>query len=101
MPAPSFPETIRADRRLCVLQILDGAADYSAHPHLLRAALGPLGHQATMDMLRGDLAWLAEQGLVAITDVSGASVARLTEQGEDVARGRALLPGVARPHPID
>ncbi len=101
MSAPSYPATVCADRRLCVLQILDGAADYSAHPGLLRAALPPLGHHPSMDMLRGDLAWLAEQGLVAITDASGASVARLTEQGEDVARGRALLPGVARPHPID
>ncbi len=96
----SYPETLRADRRLCVLQILADCADYTAHAHLVRDRLDALGHRPSMDQLRGDLAWLDEQALIVLADGS-IPVATLTLRGEDVARGRALLPGVARPRPVD
>jgi hypothetical protein len=100
MSEPSYPETLRADRRLCVLQILAGCADYTAHAHLLRDRLETLGHHPSMDQARGDLAWLDEQGLIVLAD-GRIPVATLTLRGEDAARGVARVPGVARPRPVD
>ena len=41
------------------------------------------------DLVRVDLAWLAEMGLVRVTD----DTAICTERGLDIARRRAKLPG--------
>ncbi|MBP6582960.1 MAG: hypothetical protein KA204_05780, partial [Chromatiaceae bacterium] len=54
----------------------------------------------SFDAVRGDLAWLAEQGLVLVTG-GEIPVATLTVRGEDVARGRSQVPGVARKLPGD
>ena len=85
--------------RLAVLQILAEDAGYSANEGMLSAALKWIGHGISRDRLRTELAWLAEQDLVRVEDVCGLRVARLTQRGEDVARGRAQVPGVARPGP--
>jgi hypothetical protein len=94
----AYAETLRADRRLCLLQALSGCPDYTAHAHLLRASLEGLGHHPSMDNLRADLAWLDEQGLIVLAD-GAIPVATLTLRGEDAARGLARIPGVARPRP--
>lgn len=99
MPA-DYAENLRQDRRLALLQTLVGAPDYTAHGHLLRTALEGFGHRVSFDAVRGDLAWLAEQGLVLVTG-GEIPVATLTVRGEDVARGRTLVPGVARKLPGD
>lgn len=41
------------------------------------------------DLVRGDLTWLAEQGLVQVNG----DIARSTERGADVVRGAAPWPG--------
>lgn len=93
-----YTETLREDRRLSLLQTLAGATDYTAHAHLLRQALAGLGHQVAFDVLRGDLAWLDEQGLIVLAD-GEIPVATLTLRGEDAARGLTHVPGVARKLP--
>ena len=95
---PSYPEHLREDRRLSLLQALAGATDYTAHAHLLRQSLATVGHQVAFDLLRADLAWLDEQGLIVLAD-GEIPVATLTLRGEDVARGVARVPGVARKLP--
>ena len=99
MPA-DYAENLRQDRPLALLQPLVGAPDYPAHAHLLRTALEGFGHRVSFDAVRGDLAWLAEQGLVLVTG-GEIPVATLTVRGEDVARGRSQVPGVARKLPGD
>jgi len=87
-------------RRITVLRILDGAPGYCANDSLLTSACATYGLHATRDQVRGDIAWLAEQGLVRAADVGGGlTVATLTERGRDVAGGRATHPGVQRPSP--
>ncbi|HIE1992208.1 TPA: ArsR family transcriptional regulator, partial [Klebsiella oxytoca] len=49
------------------------------------------------DTVRTHLAWLSEQGLVSLTDVSGCYVAEITGRGDDVASGLATVPGVKKP----
>ena len=47
------------------------------------------GVVVSTDLVRVDLAWLAEMGLVRVTD----DTAICTERGLDIARRRAKLPG--------
>lgn len=93
-----YLEAMRQDRRLAVLQTLIGSPDYTAHGHLLRQRLEAFGHRVSFDAVRGDLAWLDEQGLIVLAK-GEIPVATLTLRGEDVARGRAQVPGVARKLP--
>ena len=95
----SFQATVQADRRLVILQLLQNAPEYTLNSRLLASALPSVGHNPSMDSLRGDLAWLAEQDLVTTRDIPGFELATLTERGADVAAGRAVAPGVKRPTP--
>lgn len=99
MSGTGFAEHLAADRRLVILRLLDQAPDYRGNAFLLQTALSGFGHAVGMDRLSTDLAWLAEQGLVTLDQVAGVTIAAATQRGVDVARGRAVVPGVARPHP--
>jgi len=95
----SGAEIIARHRRLCILKLLEKDPDYSLNESILHDLVGEFGLQASRDVLRGDLAWLAEQGLAEISDVHGLQVATLTQRGADVAHGLATHPGVKRPSP--
>ena len=95
----SFRKFATEHLRLAVLQILAADADYAHNELVLSSALGLVGHGVSRDSLRTELAWLAEQGLVSIEDISGIQVSRLLSRGQDVSRGVAQVPGIARPQP--
>lgn len=97
----SFAETLIADRRLVILRLLDQAPGFTLNDSILYAALAEVGHRATRDQVRTDIAWLGEQQLVSIEPFDGGKVqvATLTERGSDVQAGRATVPGVKRPSP--
>jgi Fe2+ or Zn2+ uptake regulation protein len=86
--------------RLAILRLLAEAPGYSLNSSIITDAVAQLGLAATRDQVRGEIAWLAEQGLAASDDLPGGlMVATLTERGGDVASGRAHVPGVQRPMP--
>lgn len=96
----SFRDFITHQRRLAILRLLEATAGYGANARLIAEALADLGLAASRDAVNADLAWLDEQGLV--TRRAGAAddvVATATVRGLDVAAGRAIVPGVARPDP--
>lgn len=96
----SFQSTITEDRRLSLLLVLNETPGYSANAFLLRQAIEEIyGHSASLDQVRGDLAWLAEQGLVTTRSSGEVMLATLTARGVDVATGRAVQPGVKKPMP--
>lgn len=96
----SFQQTITEDRRLSLLLVLAQTPGYSANAFLLRDAIGQIyGHSASIDQVVGDIAWLAEQGLVESRLVSDVTLATLTTRGADAAAGRANVPGVKKPMP--
>ncbi len=95
----SLSDIITADIRLAILRGLSEDLDYSLNEAILQRMLSALGHGISADRLRSELAWLEEQRLVTTEIESGILVARLTTRGEDVAQGRARVPGVARPGP--
>lgn len=96
----TFLTTLTEDRRLSLLLVLVQTPGYSANAFLLRDAIGQIyGHSASIDQVTGDLAWLAEQGLVTTRAVSDVTLATLTTRGSDAATGRARVPGVKTPLP--
>lgn len=88
-----------AHRRLSILAALNAAAAYTLHEVDLKAALAGVGQAVSTDVLRGDLQWLHEQGLVLARQPGGVWLATLTAQGGDVRQGLRSVPGVARPEP--
>jgi hypothetical protein len=97
----SWDQHVAEDRRLALLRFLDAAPGYAANDSLLHAALERIGHTIARDVIRTDAAWLAEQGLVRTETVHGVLVVTITGRGQDVARGRAVVPGVKRPRAGD
>jgi len=92
-----YVQRVAEDRRLAILLLLAEAPGGRSNEALLQAALPIYGHDPSLDTVRSDLAWLAEQGLVATEEPAGLVVARVTARGEDAAAGRARVPGVKRP----
>lgn len=95
----SFAQHVAADRRLAILRILEGSAEYRANLYLIQRLLGEIGHAASLDTINTDLAWLAEQGLLDSRKVGGVTIATVNRRGLDVAQGKAVVPGVKRPLP--
>ena len=95
-----FEVLLAEDRRLIILKSLAEDHDYALNDFVLKRALASLGHEVSRDMLRGDLTWLKDQRLITLREMNDGAiwVARATEDGIDVARGRPH-PGVARPAP--
>lgn len=93
----TFAERLLEDRRLVLLRILADLPAYKANSSVLSLALDSFGHTVSRDFVRGQLAWLEEQGLVSVDDMGPVLLATLTERGLDTARGAVVVPGVARP----
>lgn len=94
-----FSEFEAADRRLAMLRGLGAANGYRAAATLLRKYCESVGHRTSAERFDVDLAWLAEQDLVNVTEELGARVVTLRTRGLDVANGAATVPGVSRPEP--
>ncbi|BBV67834.1 hypothetical protein STW0522KLE44_42220 [Klebsiella sp. STW0522-44] len=86
------------DQRLVILRSLLDCGD-SANESILQTCLQTYGHKVSRDAVRTQLAWLREQGLVTISDVSGCFVAEITGRGDEVASGLVTVPGVKKPRP--
>lgn len=92
------------DRRLVTLRILDEAGGELSDSLLLKG-LKVYGHKPGRDLLREDLAWLADQELIAQEELprpSGSSedpliMVSLLRRGQEVAQGDIQVMGVAKP----
>jgi Fe2+ or Zn2+ uptake regulation protein len=93
----AYSELLAQDRRLAILLLLAASPAGAGNEALLHAALPDFGHSPSADQIRSDLAWLAEQGLITSRETHGLMVATLTGRGQDVAEGRAVVPGVKKP----
>lgn len=93
----SFADHLRRDVRLVTLRVLSEMPGYRSNSSVLFTALDRFGHTVTRDQVKTELRWLAEQGLVELDEAGSVLVAKLTERGQDVAEGRAVVDGVAKP----
>ncbi len=85
--------------RLALLRALLDCPEYQGNSSILTDLVSAVGLSATKDQVRTQVAWLSEQALTRHDDLGGLYVVWLTERGEDVARGRAVAPGVRKPSP--
>ncbi len=92
-----YTEFLKEDRRLVILRLLSEMPSYRSNTSILCAGLDQMGHAATRDQVKTDVEWLAEQSLVKTEDVGSVVVVQLLERGQDVATGRAVVPGVKKP----
>lgn len=84
--------------RLALLRLLNEQPGYVANDSVLTDALELVGLPTTRAQVVAHLEWMAEVGLVSLLRPSPTLVvATATERGCDVARGRAMVSGVARP----
>ena len=97
MTAQKFAVHLSEDRRLIILRLLAEMATYSSNSSVLLLALQSHGHAITRDQIKTELHWLAEQALVTNAEYGSTLVTTLTERGQDVATGTAVVPGVKRP----
>lgn len=93
-------ETVLAeDRRLVMLRCLSDVAGFHLNEAVLRTAVTGVGHSVGRDLVRADIGYLSDHGLVRKEVLHGAGgelwLVHLTDAGEQVARGRPH-PGVAR-----
>ena len=96
----SYADAIAADIRLRLLQLLAAAAEYTQPEAALGAALGEqYGHHLSSDRLASETTWLDDMRLVSRLPVGCTAIVTLSVRGLDVSRGRANVPGVARPGP--
>lgn len=99
----NYAEVVLEDRRLVMLRTLRAECPgRSANCRVLQKLLDQYGHTVTLDRVKTDAAWLAEQDLVTKEpfDVKGGEdylVIKLTRRGTDVAKGIIEVPGVAVP----
>ena len=92
-----YADYLRHDIRLVVLRLLVEMTAYRANSSVLTMALDNYGHTLSRDQVKTELHWLAEQGALTLSDVGPVLVATLTERGQDIAAGRARVPGIKRP----
>jgi len=95
-----YQQHITEHRRLAVLKLLNDAAAYTLHEQDIKKILSAHGQATGTDILRADLQWLHEQGLVLASQPGGVWIATLTARGGDVQQGLSTVPGVARPEPV-
>lgn len=93
----SFADLLSQDRRLVILRFLNEDTDRTLNTSILQDALDRVGHGCSRDCVETECSWLAEQGLVEAEKIGPVTVVRLTGRGQDVAEGKATVPGVKRP----
>jgi Fe2+ or Zn2+ uptake regulation protein len=93
----SYNTLLAEDRRLSILLLMKDAPGGTTNEALLHQALPIYGHSPSLDTVRSDLGWLAEQGLVETKEPGGLLIATITARGDDAANGRAAVPGVKKP----
>ena len=93
----NYAQTLTEDRRLVILRVLSEMPTYKANSSIIYTLLSNWGHSPSRDQVKSDLRWLEEQQLVQVEEVGTVFLATLTERGQDVSAGRALVPGVKRP----
>ncbi|WP_417345723.1 ArsR family transcriptional regulator [Ferrimonas sp.] len=84
-------------QRLVILRLLAEVPGFDLNESILQDGLIAYGLDISRDGLRIQLDWLAEQSLVTLHTIGTTRKAQLTERGQDVSTGRAVVSGVKRP----
>lgn len=97
MSEKTFAEWLAEDHRIAILHAL-AKCNGDSNESFITMALHSFGHTSvSRDQVRTYFAWLKEQGLISLEEISGIMIARLTERGFEVEQGHVITPGVKRP----
>lgn len=94
-----YAKQLRQHRRLTILKLLHEIPEYTSNASLLTEGCNRFGVTTSRAQMSTELAWLSEQGFVALSGTADFQVAKATQDGVDVALGRARHPEVQRPGP--
>lgn len=94
-----YSDTLRRHRRLAILRHLADCAEYTSNASILTDVLYGVGLPTTRAQVITELAWLAEQGMIANDDRGDFVISTATARGVEVARGLARHPDIQRPSP--
>lgn len=92
----SYADYMAERIRLSILQVLALAYRREMNSRSLATSLHAQDLKASLDQIRVQIAWLADNGLVESIDGDADMLARLTDRGLDVANGLASVPGIRR-----
>lgn len=96
----AFVDHVREQRRLVILRCLAETASGKLNTSVLTDGCNYYGTPATRDDVRTDSAWLAEQGLARVEELTeSVQLVVITQRGMDIAGGLATVPGVRKPSP--
>lgn len=95
----SYDDIRAANRRLAILQFLEGENDYKMNTGMLKRLLAQIGDTVSDATLSNDLAWLGEAGCVSSEAYGPVVVVKILARGVDAATGAARIDGIARPRP--
>ncbi|WP_432460812.1 VpaChn25_0724 family phage protein [Agarivorans sp. QJM3NY_25] len=90
-------EVLNEHERIAILKALAAMAGYSSNDSIIQSVCSEFGNDMSRDKVKVQLAWLAEQGAVTNQKVGAYTIATLTARGQDIAIGRAFVPGIKRP----
>lgn len=94
----SFENHLKEEMRLVLLRLLNELPSYRGNSSTLYSGLNHWGLSFSRDQVKTELYWLRDQGYLAIElDTPDVLVVKLSTRGQDVAEGRANVPGVKRP----
>ncbi len=97
----ALKQLIAEHQRLVILRMLADVPGYDLNESILQDGLSAYGLDISRDALKTQLAWLEEQDLITIdkvgTSQNSTQKAMLKTRGQDVATGRAHVPGIKRP----
>lgn len=97
----ALSEIMAGHQRLVILRLLAEVPGFDLNESVIQDGLDAYGLDISRDALRTQLMWLSEQSLVTIDYIGKTMTATLTGRGEDVAAGRATVPGIKRPRAGD
>lgn len=95
----TLAQRITEERRGFILQTLATAPAYRSNERMLHDVLSEAGLPCSRDMVRADLTWLGDLGVLQVEEIAGTMVVRITQGGLDVGEGRVSVPGISRPEP--
>lgn len=95
----SFPElsdTMRRARRRVILEILASTPDGQSGELFIEPVLNSRRIRSDRDQVRTELAWLADQGLIAIEEVSGEMFGTILAGGRAIAEAKRVHPDIEK-----
>lgn len=91
-----FQDIQNEHARISILLTLN-ELNYKSNDSMIQQCCERYHNVMSLDQVRTNLGWLAEQGLVTIEKVDHITNATLTSRGQDVAEGRSFVDGIKRP----